>query len=193
MPRTIRVMLTDDLEMHRSMLRMNLGSYTRNHPEVAFQVLAECANGGELLTALGDVEPDLITLDIRMPEMDGLTTLLHLRRRLRLRCPILMASSEEEANVDRFFKERVSEQVRSLSFDDKCGHMDKVEERVLSGQREAGKINDLLPGCEKLRLDPVRYADHLGASGFLQKPYTPEQTDTALAAVLAGKAFQASR
>ncbi len=39
-----------------------------------------CANGREAIDALKDYTPDLILLDVMMPEMDGPTTLTELRK-----------------------------------------------------------------------------------------------------------------
>ena len=50
----------------------------------------------------------------------------------------------------------------------KFQHLAKVEQRVLDGSKETGKINDLLQGCQHLFMDPRRYALHLGANGFLK-------------------------
>lgn len=190
---TIRVVLTDDLEMHRSMLKMNLSTYSRDHPETALEIIGECENGALLVEQVAVLRPDWIFLDIRMPTMDGLTALLHLRRRCDFTGPVVMASSEDEANIARFFKGTVSDKVKAMSFEQKCGHMAKVEERVLAGQREEGKINDLLPGCEKLHLDPIEYAKHIGANGFLHKPYAPDQVDAVLGAVVRGSGFTSTR
>jgi CheY-like chemotaxis protein len=52
------------------------------------------ANGLEALAALGDAVPDLILLDIMMPEMDGLECLIKLRRDPRAReTPVIMMSA----------------------------------------------------------------------------------------------------
>ena len=42
------------------------------------QVVGEAANGREALDLLPSLKPDVITLDINMPDMDGLSTLKHI-------------------------------------------------------------------------------------------------------------------
>ncbi len=39
------------------------------HPDI--RVIAECRDGREALHALGEVKPDLVFLDVQMPELDG--------------------------------------------------------------------------------------------------------------------------
>ena len=59
------------------------------------EVVATAANGQIALDKLDTVRPDLITLDIEMPVMDGLETLRNIRRRDR-RVPIVMFSTLTE-------------------------------------------------------------------------------------------------
>ena len=78
-----------------------------------------------------------------------------------------------------------------MPWEKKLELMSKVEERVLKGISEPGKINALLPGCEKLLIDPRRYAQHLGANGFLHKPYNSDQVMRIIPGVINGKSFSA--
>lgn len=60
-----------------------------------FQVVGEASNGKEALKAIEALKPDVITLDITMPEMDGITTLKH----LMITCPrptIMMSNLASE-------------------------------------------------------------------------------------------------
>jgi DNA-binding NarL/FixJ family response regulator len=64
----LRVMVVDDEALVRSGLRMILGSA----PDV--DVVATC-DGPQAVEELGRHRPDVVLLDIRMPEVDGLTVL----------------------------------------------------------------------------------------------------------------------
>ncbi|WP_052864164.1 response regulator [Streptomyces niger] len=68
----IRVVVVDDEELVRSGLRLILGSA----PDI--EVVADCG-GGEARTTLLAHRPDVLLLDIRMPDVDGLTILRGLR------------------------------------------------------------------------------------------------------------------
>jgi two-component system LytT family response regulator len=61
----IRTLIVDDEPLARENLRIRL----REVPD--FQVVGECGNGRETITAVADARPDLVFLDIRMPDMDG--------------------------------------------------------------------------------------------------------------------------
>ena len=52
-----------------SLARKLMLSYLKEFPEI--EVLAECSNGREAVTAVLELEPDLMFLDIRMPGFNG--------------------------------------------------------------------------------------------------------------------------
>jgi two-component system LytT family response regulator len=54
------------------------GIISRLRPYPQFQVIAECANGEDALNAIAEHRPDLIFLDVQMPEMDGFEMLENL-------------------------------------------------------------------------------------------------------------------
>lgn len=62
---TIRVLLVDDEDLARRGLRARLDP-------AEFAIVGECANGVEALAAIAKWSPDLVFLDIQMPEMSGL-------------------------------------------------------------------------------------------------------------------------
>ena len=61
----IRVVVSDDEPIARRRIRR----FLRNESDV--DVVAECANGREAITAIREHHPDLVFLDVQMPEVDG--------------------------------------------------------------------------------------------------------------------------
>lgn len=65
----VRVLLVDDEPDMRMMLRLHLDRDPR------FEVAGEAGDGQEALDCCATLEPDLIVLDVRMPNLDGAAAL----------------------------------------------------------------------------------------------------------------------
>jgi two-component system, LytTR family, response regulator len=65
----IRVIVVDDEDLSRQILREFLSA----HSEI--EIVAECANGFEVVKSAAELKPDLIFLDIQMPKLDGFEVL----------------------------------------------------------------------------------------------------------------------
>ncbi|WP_085523967.1 response regulator [Tuberibacillus sp. Marseille-P3662] len=63
-----RILVVDDAAFMRMMVKDIL---TKN----GFEVVGEATNGAEAVEQYQEVKPDLVTLDITMPEMDGIESL----------------------------------------------------------------------------------------------------------------------
>lgn len=61
----MRVLIVDDEHLARALLR----EYLAGHPDI--EVVGECANGFEAVKAIGELDPELVFLDIQMPKLDG--------------------------------------------------------------------------------------------------------------------------
>lgn len=64
----VTVLAVDD----QAVFRQALASLIEATP--GFELAGEAASGPEALAIAADVEPDLVLLDVRMPEMDGIET-----------------------------------------------------------------------------------------------------------------------
>jgi two-component system LytT family response regulator len=72
----IRTLIVDDERLARRNLRIRL----QEVPD--FQVIGECANGREAIAAITEQRPELVFLDIRMPDMDGFAVLEQLEEKV---------------------------------------------------------------------------------------------------------------
>jgi two-component system, chemotaxis family, protein-glutamate methylesterase/glutaminase len=72
-PQPYRVLVVDDSHFMRTALRHMINS------EPGFSVVGEAADGKKALAAIAALRPDIVTLDIEMPEMTGIEVLKHLR------------------------------------------------------------------------------------------------------------------
>lgn len=67
-PRKARFLIVDDANFMRILLRKIL-------EEEGFEVIGEASNGEEAIEKVNELSPDIVTMDITMPEMDGITAL----------------------------------------------------------------------------------------------------------------------
>jgi DNA-binding NarL/FixJ family response regulator len=63
---SIRVLLVDDQALIRAGFRMILGA------EDDIEVVGECADGTQAVDSVKRLKPDVVLMDIRMPQMDGI-------------------------------------------------------------------------------------------------------------------------
>jgi len=66
---TIRVLVVDD----SAFMRFTISKYLNE--AAGIQVVASAHDGEEALTLIARHQPDVVTLDVEMPRMDGLTAL----------------------------------------------------------------------------------------------------------------------
>jgi two-component system response regulator NreC len=80
---TIKLMLVDDHDVIRTGLR----SYLETQP--GFEVIAEAKNGLQALEKAREMQPDIVLMDISMPDMDGIEATLQFKK-LYPDCQILV-------------------------------------------------------------------------------------------------------
>ena len=68
-PVKIRALVVDDMQLARDRLLRHLRA------EDDLEVIGECAGGREAIAAIRDLRPDVLFLDVQMPEVDGFQVL----------------------------------------------------------------------------------------------------------------------
>jgi DNA-binding NarL/FixJ family response regulator len=88
----VKLMLVDD----QALIRNGIASLLRTHGHV---VIGEAGDGQEALALLGQISPDLILMDIRMPGMNGLEA----TRLIKVRYPdtkiVMLTVSDDENDL----------------------------------------------------------------------------------------------
>lgn len=191
-PGAIKVMVVDDSSLMRKVIRRIL------EKSPAIKVVGEATNGEELLAMIPTTSPDLITLDVNMPVMDGVTALKHIL--VGYDIPVIMLSAyTEEGAVTTFdcltygavdFICKPSREGGSL-----IGKEDEIVQKVTrasqlqiktlrkarSPKREEKRDLSARPNAGKII---VIGAGDGGYSGFLKiLPHLPEQLPCAILAV----------
>src|SRR5204862_4941657 len=65
----IRAVIVDDEPLARRKIRQMLAR------DLEVEIVGDCANGREAITAINTQNPDLVFLDVQMPEIDGFAVL----------------------------------------------------------------------------------------------------------------------
>jgi two-component system, chemotaxis family, protein-glutamate methylesterase/glutaminase len=134
----LRVLVVDDSAYNRRMLVEILSAI----PGV--EVIGRAGDGDEALRLIGEIEPDLITLDLEMPRMDGFTFLRFLMAR-RPTPVIVVSGYSAKENVFRALE---------------LGALDFVAKPARSVTSDLGSIRDEL--AQKVEL--VRHLSPTGIS-----------------------------
>lgn len=71
----IRVLIVDDQQM----IREGISLILKSHPDI--EVVGEAANGREGLAKVEETEPDVVLMDISMPELNGIDATVMVKRR----------------------------------------------------------------------------------------------------------------
>jgi two-component system chemotaxis response regulator CheB len=84
-PNPVRVMVVDD----SAFMRFAITQQLNEDPDL--QVVGTASNGNEALQLIPQLQPDVITLDVEMPHLDGLSTLREIMKKFPR--PVIMFSS----------------------------------------------------------------------------------------------------
>ena len=89
---TARVLIVDDHPLTREALASLLGTN-------GFDVAGQADSGARAITLAEELRPELIVLDLTMPDMDGLEALPHLRAAAPEAEVVVLTASEDDGNL----------------------------------------------------------------------------------------------
>jgi DNA-binding NarL/FixJ family response regulator len=90
----VRVMLVDDEELMRTGLRSVLSS----DPSIA--VVAEAEDGGQAVRRAPAARPDVVLMDVRMPDVDGIAATAELLAAVPAAKVVILTTFEEDDYID---------------------------------------------------------------------------------------------
>lgn len=135
---TVRILVADDEPLARRGVRQLLAKHTD------MTVVGECRNGRDTLRALETFSPDLLFLDIQMPEMNGFEVI---RAAVAHRMPIIVfITAHDDFAVQAFEAHALDYLVKPLSEDRFESTMVRVRERLklVHDAQLAGRLEALL-------------------------------------------------
>jgi DNA-binding NarL/FixJ family response regulator len=91
---SVRVLIADDQSLVRAGFRLVL----ENHPDL--EVVGEASNGEEAVFSAGRLEPDVVLMDIRMPQLDGIAATRQITERHNARVLVLTTYDLDEYVYD---------------------------------------------------------------------------------------------
>ena len=91
----IRVLLVDDQAIVRRALR------ARFHLEPDLEVVGEASTGSEALTLAQTLTPDVVLMDIQMPDMDGIEATAVLRRAVPQSVVVILSIQDDAQTRER--------------------------------------------------------------------------------------------
>ncbi|MFH1943071.1 MAG: LytTR family DNA-binding domain-containing protein [bacterium] len=143
----IKALIIDDEELGRKIIR----EYLESHPEV--EVVAECQDAYQALDAVEKYHPDLLFLDIQMPEIDGFELLDMLDEIPH----IIFSTAYDQYALKAFDVNAVDYLLKPYVQERFDVALERVKKSIRHESRERDKIENLLKNLrdEKKYLDRV--------------------------------------
>ena len=93
----LRVLVVDDVEACRSVLINALGALS------GVRIVGTASSGQDALAQLDSLRPDMVLLDVEMPDMDGIATLCAIGKK-RVETSVVMVSPSTQSGVEKTMK-----------------------------------------------------------------------------------------
>jgi len=137
MSERIRVLVVDDSALMRKLIPAILAR------ESSIEVVGTAMDGAFALKKIEELKPDVVTLDLEMPRMDGMETLRLIMRRAPL--PVILFSTHSKEGGYATFKALAMGAVDFLAKPkDAASHLDEIADQLIAkikvAKRAAGRV-----------------------------------------------------
>ena len=166
----IRVLIADDSAFMRKVLS---DLFNRQSD---FEVAGTAVNGKDTIEKVKSLKPDLLTLDIQMPVMDGLEALAIIMEECPL--PVVMVSSMTQAGTDATIRALA---LGAVDFIGKAGgpisRIDSIENEIITKCREAAKAHAAKVRTSPAELKPLIYTPQIKPAPKESEPPTTHRIE----------------
>src|SRR5437899_5241183 len=144
----IRVLVVDDSALMRKLIPAILAR------DSTIEVVGTAMDGAFALKKIEELQPDVVTLDLEMPRMDGMETLRLIMRRAPL--PVVLFSTHSKEGGYATFKALALGAVDFLAKpkDAAAGHLEEIADQLIAKIKVAKRAGRKLPPAI-VREDPV--------------------------------------
>jgi two-component system, NarL family, nitrate/nitrite response regulator NarL len=126
----IRILLVDDQAVVRRALR------GRFHLELDLEVVGEASTASEALSLARALSPDVVLMDIEMPEMDGIEVTAALRRVVPQSAVVILSIYDDTQTRRR------AQAAGAVAFVEKRGATDSLLSAIRLAAAQAGNSNE---------------------------------------------------
>lgn len=149
MSERIRVLVVDDSALMRKLIPAILAR------DSTIEVVGTAMDGAFALKKIEELQPDVVTLDLEMPRMDGMETLRLIMRRAPL--PVVLFSTHSKEDGYATFKALALGAVDFLAKpkDAAAGHLDEIADQLIAKIKVAKRATGRKLPPAIVREDPV--------------------------------------
>lgn len=147
----LKTIIVDDEPLALGLMRAKLNKFD------SINIVTECKNGREAIEAILEHEPDLVFLDIQMPEMNGFEV-IH-KTQSELTPMIIFATAYEQYALDAFKINAVDYILKPLDDEQLSRAVKRAEQRFQQHDKSQEKSN-LLSAIEAIRHHPEHNFQH---------------------------------
>ena len=94
----IRIVIVEDHRLFREGLRLGLNG------EESFEIVGEAANGLQAIDVISDLKPDVVLLDITMPELSGIEVIPIIKQKSPGTKALMLTASKDETKILKSLK-----------------------------------------------------------------------------------------
>lgn len=160
--RKLRVLIADDVQETRRSTRLMLSMIS------GVEVVAIASNGLQAVNMAREHHPDIVVLDINMPEMDGLSAFKQIAR-IHPDTGCIIISAEKESTI---LRDAMSLGIRDYLF--KPFTVDELEQAIVRVSAQLEKTRESLVREQKLRQEREAYLKQL-AEEYARNRRTDDQ------------------